>query len=172
LGGLSQMQWGERGTITLPPAFRKKLGLDQIENPLMIVEEKQGRLVMEVAAAVPVREFSTATIRQWLAEDTADDETSGHPLHRSLEAVALAGDDDRVEDGRARAGVTDAGGWKGTERTMDRWKGTGRTGGTARTLGRMDDAPALIGRASSIGPYVRWVVWVPWVHFHPSIRPN
>ena len=62
----------KRGTITLPPSFRKKLGLDQMENPLMIVEEKQGKLVMEVAAAVPVREFSTATIRQWLAEDTAD----------------------------------------------------------------------------------------------------
>lgn len=62
----------KRGTITLPPSFRKKLGLDRLENPLMIVEENQGRLVMQVAAAVPVREFSEGTIRKWIAEDEAD----------------------------------------------------------------------------------------------------
>jgi len=62
----------KRGTITLPPSFRKKLGLDQLENPLLIVEEKQGRLVMEVATAVPVREFSDGTLGQWIAEDEAD----------------------------------------------------------------------------------------------------
>jgi len=62
----------KRGTITLPPSFRKKLGLDRLENPLMIVEERQGRLVMEVAAAVPMREFSDRAIRQWIAEDEAD----------------------------------------------------------------------------------------------------
>lgn len=68
----------KRGTITLPPAYRRKLGLDRMENPLVLAEEKNGKLVLEVAAAVPVRDIPEATIRDWIAED----EKAGEALRR------------------------------------------------------------------------------------------
>jgi len=62
----------KRGTITLPPAYRRKIGLDRLENPLMLVEEREGKLVMEVATALPVRDIPKETIQSWIAEDEAD----------------------------------------------------------------------------------------------------
>jgi bifunctional DNA-binding transcriptional regulator/antitoxin component of YhaV-PrlF toxin-antitoxin module len=59
----------KRGTITLPPAYRRKLGLDRMKNPLVLAEEKNGKLVLEVATAVPVRDIPGSTIRGWIDED-------------------------------------------------------------------------------------------------------
>ena len=61
----------KRGTITLPPPYRKKMRLDQVDNPLMLVEEKDGKLIMELAAAVPVRDIGEDTLKGWIAEDEA-----------------------------------------------------------------------------------------------------
>ena len=61
----------KRGTITLPPPFRRKMRLDQVDNPLMLVEEKDGKLIMELAAAVPVRDITEDTLKDWIAEDEA-----------------------------------------------------------------------------------------------------
>lgn len=68
----------KRGTITLPPAYRRKLGLDRMENPLVLAEEKNGKLVLEVATAVPVRDIPESTIRAW----TEEDEKAGEALRR------------------------------------------------------------------------------------------
>ena len=46
--------------------------LDQVDNPLMLVEEKDGKLIMELAAAVPVRDIAEATLKDWIAEDEVD----------------------------------------------------------------------------------------------------
>lgn len=62
----------KRGTITLPPFYRKKMGIDQIENPLMLVEEHDGKLILELAAAMPVRDIPIKTLQSWIAEDDAD----------------------------------------------------------------------------------------------------
>ena len=62
----------KRGTITLPPPFRKKMRLDQVDNPVMLVEERDGKLIMELAAAVPVRGVPEETIKDWVGEDEAD----------------------------------------------------------------------------------------------------
>ena len=62
----------KRGTITLPPPFRKRMRLDQLDNPLMLVEEKDGKLIMELATAVPVRYIDDGTLEGWIAEDEAD----------------------------------------------------------------------------------------------------
>lgn len=62
----------KRGTITLPPAYRRKIGLDRLENPLMLVEEREGKLVLEIATALPVRDIPKETIQAWIAEDEAD----------------------------------------------------------------------------------------------------
>jgi bifunctional DNA-binding transcriptional regulator/antitoxin component of YhaV-PrlF toxin-antitoxin module len=67
-----------RGTITLPPAYRRKLGLDRMENPLILAEEKDGKLVLEVAAAVRMRDIPAATVKGWLLED----EKAGAALRR------------------------------------------------------------------------------------------
>jgi bifunctional DNA-binding transcriptional regulator/antitoxin component of YhaV-PrlF toxin-antitoxin module len=59
----------KRGTVTLPPDLRSKLGLDRLENPMLLVEERNGKLFLEPATAVPVRDLPEATIRGWIAED-------------------------------------------------------------------------------------------------------
>ena len=62
----------KRGTITLPPTYRNKIGLSRIDNPLMLVEEQDGKLVMELATAVPVRDIPESTLKNWIDEDEAD----------------------------------------------------------------------------------------------------
>lgn len=66
------LQISKRGTITLPPEYRRKMGLDRMDNPLMFVEEKQGKLVMEPAAALPVRDIPEDTLKGWIREDKAE----------------------------------------------------------------------------------------------------
>ena len=46
--------------------------LDQVDNPLMLVEEKDGKLIMELATAVPVRDIDEGTLKGWIAEDEVD----------------------------------------------------------------------------------------------------
>jgi len=59
----------KRGSITLPPELRKKLGIDQIENPMLMIDEKDGLLVLEPATAVPLRDIPESKIRKWISED-------------------------------------------------------------------------------------------------------
>ena len=59
----------KRGTVTLPADLRSKLGLDRLENPMLLAEERNGKLFLEPATAVPVRDLPEATIRGWIAED-------------------------------------------------------------------------------------------------------
>ena len=74
--GMSQiLPVSKRGTITLPPAYRRKLGLDRMENPLVIAEERNGKLILEIATAVPVRDIPERTIRGWIEEDEKDGAT-------------------------------------------------------------------------------------------------
>jgi bifunctional DNA-binding transcriptional regulator/antitoxin component of YhaV-PrlF toxin-antitoxin module len=60
----------KRGTLTLPPALRRRLALDRA-NAFVILEERDGELVLKPAAAVPVREIPTAVIEEWIKEDEA-----------------------------------------------------------------------------------------------------
>lgn len=62
----------KRGTVTIPPEIRKRLGVDQLENPMLLVEERDGKLYLEPAAAVPVRDIPKATLRNWIKEDEAE----------------------------------------------------------------------------------------------------
>jgi len=71
-GNMKVVPISKRGTITLPPAYRKKLGIEDLDNPLMLVEEEGGKLTMELAQAVPVRDISKETIEGWIAEDEVD----------------------------------------------------------------------------------------------------
>ena len=59
----------KRGTITLPPNLRKKLGLDQVSQPMVLVEEREGGLFLQSATPVPLRKFSKAQIEGWMKQD-------------------------------------------------------------------------------------------------------
>lgn len=59
----------KRGTITLPPHIRKKLGLNRLKQPMVLVEERDGGLFLQSAAPIPVREFSKEQMSHWVKED-------------------------------------------------------------------------------------------------------
>jgi bifunctional DNA-binding transcriptional regulator/antitoxin component of YhaV-PrlF toxin-antitoxin module len=44
----------KRGTLTLPPELRRRLKLDQVASPLVIVEERDGGLFLQSAVAMPI----------------------------------------------------------------------------------------------------------------------
>ena len=62
----------KRGGLTLPPALRRKLGLDRINSPLVIVEERDGGIFLQPAAAVPVRDIAREKLARWIARDEAE----------------------------------------------------------------------------------------------------
>lgn len=62
----------KRGGLTLPPSLRRKLGLDGIDSPLVIVEERDGGLFLQAAAAVPVRDIPREKLARWIARDEAE----------------------------------------------------------------------------------------------------
>jgi bifunctional DNA-binding transcriptional regulator/antitoxin component of YhaV-PrlF toxin-antitoxin module len=59
----------KRGTITLPPDMRRKLGLDAAEHPMMLVELRDGGVFLQPAEALPVRDIPEETLQGWIAED-------------------------------------------------------------------------------------------------------
>ena len=61
----------KRGTVTLPPDMRRRLGLDRLANPMLLAEEKDGKLVLQAAAAFPVREIPESTLKKWIRDDEA-----------------------------------------------------------------------------------------------------
>ena len=62
----------KRGTLTLPPELRRRLKLDQVSSPLVIVEESDGGLFLQSAVAMPIRDIPKSTIRQWVLNDEAE----------------------------------------------------------------------------------------------------
>ena len=64
----------KRGTITLPPDIRRILGLDSAENPMMLMELRNGGVFLQPAEAMPVRDIPLETLQQWIAEDERDAE--------------------------------------------------------------------------------------------------
>ena len=65
----------KRGSLTLPPALRRKMGLDKLKSPMLLVEEREGGLFLQPAIALPVRDIPKAQIQAWIARDEADMET-------------------------------------------------------------------------------------------------
>lgn len=62
----------KRGSLTLPPSLRRKMGLDKLRNPMVVVEERDGGLFLQPAVAMPLRDLPKGTIEQWIARDEAD----------------------------------------------------------------------------------------------------
>jgi len=62
----------KRGSLTLPPELRRKMGLDKLRNPLVLVEERDGGLFLQPAVAIPVRDLPKKQIQAWIARDEAE----------------------------------------------------------------------------------------------------
>ena len=43
-----------------------------VAGTMLLVEERDGKLYLELAAAVPVRDIPKATLRSWIKEDEAE----------------------------------------------------------------------------------------------------
>ena len=72
----------KRGAVTLPPALRRKFGFGAGENPLILIEERDGEIVLRPASAVTVRDIPTEVITGWITEDEAgmrEFEAAGRP---------------------------------------------------------------------------------------------
>ncbi len=65
----------KRGSVTLPPDLRRKLGLDKLSNPMLLVEERDGGLFLQPAMAMPVRDLPKAKIQEWILRDEAEMKT-------------------------------------------------------------------------------------------------
>jgi len=62
----------KRGTLTLPPPMRRKLGIDRLEKPRVVVVEREGGLFLQAITDVSEGEgIPTVTIQRWIAEDEA-----------------------------------------------------------------------------------------------------
>ncbi len=61
----------KRGAVTLPPALRRKFGFGEGENPLILIEEREGEIVLRPACAVTVRDIPAKMIQEWIADDEA-----------------------------------------------------------------------------------------------------
>ena len=62
----------KRGALTIPPSLRRKLGIDKVREPLVVLSERDGGLFIQFAAAVPVRDIPKSVIEGWVREDRAD----------------------------------------------------------------------------------------------------
>lgn len=60
-----------RGQITLPADFRKRLGIKP--GGVVILEDRDGELVVRPAAVIAVDSYSDRQIAEWDADDQLDD---------------------------------------------------------------------------------------------------
>jgi len=63
----------KRGTLTLPPPMRRRLGIDRLENPRVIVAEREGGLFLKAVAEFSegASDIPIETIQRWIAKDEA-----------------------------------------------------------------------------------------------------
>lgn len=72
----------KRGSLTIPPALRRKLGIDKVPAPLVVLSERDGGLFIQFAAAVPVRDIPKSVIEGWVREDRAAARKPGKAARR------------------------------------------------------------------------------------------
>ena len=69
---MTTIPMSKRGSLTIPPALRRKMGLDKMRNPMVIVEERDGGLFLQPAVALPIRDLPKKQIEDWILRDEAD----------------------------------------------------------------------------------------------------
>lgn len=79
----------KRGSLTIPPALRRKLGIDKVPEPLVVLTEREGGLFIQFAAAVPVRDIPRSVIEGWVREDRAQAPAFGKPRKAARRAKRM-----------------------------------------------------------------------------------
>ena len=69
---MTTLMLSKRGSLTLPPELRRKLGLDKLASPMLLVEERDGGLFLQPAITLPLRDIPKARMQDWLARDQAE----------------------------------------------------------------------------------------------------
>jgi bifunctional DNA-binding transcriptional regulator/antitoxin component of YhaV-PrlF toxin-antitoxin module len=69
---MTTLTLSKRGSLTLPPDLRRKLGLDKLASPMLLVEERDGGIFIQPAVALPVRDIPKARMQAWLTRDRDD----------------------------------------------------------------------------------------------------
>ena len=64
----------KRGSVTLPPEVRRKLGLESVPNPMLLVELREDGVFLHPATAMPVRDIPLEQIQKWIKDDEKDAE--------------------------------------------------------------------------------------------------
>ena len=59
----------KRGTVTLPPEVRRKLGLESVPHPMLLVELREDGVFLHPAVAVPVRDIPLQQMQKWIKDD-------------------------------------------------------------------------------------------------------
>ncbi len=72
LCSMEAIQISKRGTLTLPPKLRARLGLDKVANPMVLVEERDGGLFLMPSTAVPIHSLSAETLAEWIKDDETE----------------------------------------------------------------------------------------------------
>ena len=62
----------KRGTLTLPPELRIKLKLNRLNSPMVVLDEKDGVVIMQSAVAMPIRDIPKESINRWILNDEAE----------------------------------------------------------------------------------------------------
>ena len=81
---------GKRGTIVIPWLIRDRLGLEQ--GTLVIVEEKDGAVIIRPAVAVPVEEYSLRRKAELLLNNAVDEQDDAR-LREEVERMGFEPDD-------------------------------------------------------------------------------
>ncbi len=68
---MTMLRVSKRGTIILPPELCRKLGLDRIDQPMVLVEECEGGIFLQTAVPVLLRDFTKTQMEQWIKGDKA-----------------------------------------------------------------------------------------------------
>ena len=69
---MTTVKVGQRGTIVIPADIRDRLGM--AEGSLVLVEERNGSLVIRPAIAIPVEEYSLRRKAELLLNNAVDDQ--------------------------------------------------------------------------------------------------
>ena len=69
---MTTVKVGQRGTIVIPADIRERLGM--AEGSLVLVEERNGSLLIRPAIAIPVEEYSLRRKAELLLNNAVDDQ--------------------------------------------------------------------------------------------------
>lgn len=59
----------KRGTVTLPVEFRRRLGLESIPQPMLLVELREDGMFLRQAPVLHLRDIPLEQMQKWIEDD-------------------------------------------------------------------------------------------------------